>query len=184
MSEQEIVFADDGVFVGKLSKSSIQPDGLQLFVEQYNELLGSVKYQPWLRGVMAGLSLAFGVPTSPRLDPEEISPTDDIEHSVVELTGDGSGEAAPPLGSVVASEETPGLTPPGSPGSPGNAAAVGETIVPVSESPAAVGESIPAVSESPAVPSGETPGLTPPGSPEAVAAAEPPKAPEAGVVSP
>jgi len=168
-SEQEIVFADDGVFVGKLSKSSIQPDGLQLFVEQYNELLGSVKYQPWLRGVMAGLSLAFGVPTAPRLDAEEISPTD-------ELTGDGSGESAPPLGvgEIAKSGELDlvvdglphgGLTPSRSPES--------ETIVPSAETPAAVGETIVPVSASQeAASSDEHGGLTPS------------RSPEAGVVSP
>jgi len=113
MSEQEIIFSDDGVAVGKLLKSSVQPEGLQTFVEQYNDLLGSVKYQPWLRGVLAGLTLAFGVPR-PLPESSEAGVVSTEPAKERETSSDGHG----------------GLTPSRSPES--------ETIVPVSESPAAV----------------------------------------------
>lgn len=152
-SDDTVSFSDDGVIVGKLLKTSVHPDGLQLFVEQYNELLGSVKYQPWLRGAMAGLSMVFGPPIPARLDLEEVAQR--------RLVPDGDpGSLKTP---ETTEADTRGLTPLGS---PENATTAAETIVPVSESPVVVGETIVPVFESPAVVSEETPGLTPPGSPE------------------
>lgn len=143
--EDAITFADGGEFVGRLKNTSVDSRGLEEFVKLNYSMQGNVKYQSFLQGVVAGLSLAFGPTGEPRADLEEISPTDDIGHSVVELTGDGTGQAAPELlpGEIVvpghtvidgitvgtvADEEHGALTPSRSP----------ETIVPVSESQAAV----------------------------------------------
>jgi hypothetical protein len=170
-SEDAITFADGGQLLGRLKKTSVDPRGLEGFVKVNYTMQGTVAYQTFLQGVVAGLSLAFGPAGEARTDLEEASPTD-------ELTGDGSGETIPELlpgeivvpghtvrdfmpvqsidsGGVAAvpivGDETGGLTPPRSP-----EAAVSETIVPS-------GETIVPVSE---LPAGELGGLTPPRSPE------------------
>ena len=160
--EDAITFVDGDEFLGKLKKTSVDPRGLQAFVKVNYSMQGTVGYQSFLQGVVAGVSLAFGPAGEARTDLEEASLTG-------ELTGDGSGETIPellpgeivvpgqtvhdvqPLQSIdsggvaavaIASDETGGLTPPRSPEA--------------------------AVSE-------ETRGLTPPGSPvsEAAGAAAP-----------
>ena len=131
MCEDAITFADGGQLLGKLNKTSVDPRGLEGFVKVNYSMQGTVAYQTFLQGVVAGLSLAFGPAGEPRTDLEEGSDT-------VELTGDGTGQAAAELQQsemtgltekrfvpdgdpvdlktpAVASEETRGLTPPGSP---------------------------------------------------------------------
>lgn len=150
MCEEFITFADGGELLGKLKKTSIHPRGLEAFVKVSYEMQGTVAYQTFLKGVVAGASLAFGPPGEPRTDLEEGSPTDPILHSTAELTGDGTGEAAPPAADDLALfvDAHPHKFAPGGEFSPDPA--VSETIVPSAESIAAVGETIAPVSESPA----------------------------------
>lgn len=159
VTEDAIVFSNEGKLVGKLYKHQMHPQNIAEFTKANYNLQGTVKYDAWIAGAFAGLSLLLGE--------HMIGPEDRQElESAVELTGDGTGQAAAELQQsevtevtqkrfvpdgnpvdlktpAVASEETRRLTPPGSP-------AVSETIVPSAESPAAVGETIAPVSESPA----------------------------------
>jgi hypothetical protein len=183
-SEDAITFADGGELLGKLKKTSVDPRGLEGFVKVNYTMQGTVAYQTFLQGVVAGLSLAFGPAGEPRADLEEISPTVAEQILSGELTAADlellPGEIVVPepakelqsisadevgtVESVLAGTEVQhgGLTTSRSPEN--------ETIVPSAETPAAVGETIVPVSESPAAVSEETRGLTPPGSPATDAA--------------
>ena len=124
MGELSVEITDEAItIVGempiKLPKKFLNPELVKAFCAANYNLQGSVGYQPWLAGVFAGLAVIIG--------------PDGVPFS--------SAATA-----VTSSEETPGLTPPGSP-----------------EASVTVGEST----------------VT-----EVVAAVDPPKAPEAGVVSP
>ena len=171
ITEDAIEFSNEGEIVGKLYKRQMDPENIATFSTLNYAVQGTVKYDAWIAGAFAGLSLLLGEHIIGPEDRQELEPT-------VELTGDGSGETISELlpgeivvpghtvhnfqpvqsidsGGVAAvpivGEETGGLTPPRSP-----EAAVSETIVPS-------GETIVPVSESPA---GELGGLTPPRSPE------------------
>lgn len=180
--EDAITFADGGEFLGKLKKTSVDPRVLDAFVKVNYSMQGTVAYQTFLQGVIAGLSLAYGPTGEPRAVLEEISPAVAEQILSGELTAadlellpgeivvpgqtviDGKTVQAIESAGVAAAdgpeEQHGGLTPSRSP----------ETIVPSAESPAAVGETIVPVSESPAAVSEETRGLTPPGSPATDAA--------------
>lgn len=162
ITEDAVEFSNEGELVGKLYKRQMDPQNIAAFAKANYNLQGTVKYDAWVAGAFAGLSLLLGE--------HMIGPEDRQElESTVELTGDGTGEAAAELQqnemtgltekrfvpdgdpvdlktSAVASEENRGLTPPGSPEIPSEtivpsteaSADAGETIVPVPESPAAV----------------------------------------------
>jgi len=68
--ETEIVFAVDGDIAGRLLNSNCHPEGLAAFKRTNYELQGSVGYQSFLQGTLAGLVLAFG-PYGERRDPED-----------------------------------------------------------------------------------------------------------------
>ena len=127
------MFSNGAEVVGKLYKRQMDPKNIAEFQKANYAVQGTVKYDAWIAGAFAGLSLLLGEHMIGPEDREELtgelevgSPTDPILHSTVELTGDGSGVAAVP----VVDEETRGLTPPGSP------EVASETIVPSAETPA------------------------------------------------
>ena len=155
VTEDAIVFSNEGKLIGKLYKHQMHPQNIAEFTKANYNLQGTVKYDAWVAGAFAGLSLLLG---EHMIGPEDRA-----------LTGDGTGEAVAELvpGEIVVpetakelqsigadevgtvesvlagtEEQLGGLTPSRSP--------EGETFVPVSESPAAVGETIAPVSESPA----------------------------------
>ena len=147
ITEDAVEFSNEGELVGKLYKRQMDPQNIAAFAKANYNLQGTVKYDAWVAGAFAGLSLLLG---EHMIGPEDL-----------ELTGDGSGEAAPELlpGEIVvpgqtvidgitvgtaANGEHGGLTPSRSPEnetivpSAESSADAGETIVPVPESPAAV----------------------------------------------
>jgi hypothetical protein len=172
ITEDAVEFSNEGELVGKLYKRQMDPENIAAFTKANYNLQGTVKYDAWVAGAFAGLSLLLGEHI---LGPEDRQKME----STVELTGDGTGQAAAELQQsemtgltekrfvpdgdpidlktpAVANEEHGGLTPSRSPEN--------ETIVPVSESPAdSIG------------------GLTPSRSPEPAAVATPEAS---GVVSP
>lgn len=157
ISDESIII--DGEMPITLPKRWLHPELVTAFCKANYNMQGTVSYQSWLAGVFAGLALVIGPDGIPFSSGAIVGGTG-------ELTGDGTGQAAAELQQsemtevtqkrlvpdgnpidlktpAVASEETRGLTPPGSP-------VVSETIVPTAETPAAVGETIVPVSESPA----------------------------------
>lgn len=86
-------------------KDQLHPVGYEAFLKANYNVQGSVGYQTWLSGVLAGAVLIIGPPALPSED--ELTPS----HS-------------PEVETIVPPAEA--------------SAAVGETIVPVSESPAVV----------------------------------------------
>lgn len=140
-NEAEIVFAVDGEVAGRLLNSNCHPEGLAEFKRTNYDLQGSVVYQPFLRGTVAGLVLAFG-PYGHRPDAEEstakvLQPSEPSEVGTVDsvlpdpelvsgelVSGIVSGElvagiveetTAEPVSGDTPVADTRGLTPPGSP---------------------------------------------------------------------
>ena len=93
-------------------KDRLHPVGFEAFLKANYNVQGSVGYQTWLSGVLAGAVLIIGPPALPSED---------------EVVAAGSKAADLTLNSLVPDDPTTE-----------SPAAVGETIVPVSESPAAV----------------------------------------------
>lgn len=116
-----ILIADEEKAIGRLPKKSLHPIGLEAFLKTNYNLQGSVNYQSWLSGVLAGAVLIFGPPALPSedqtaavpdpellpgeiivpgqtvIDGKVVQSVDGLQASNIEideLTGDGSGEAA------------------------------------------------------------------------------------------
>lgn len=131
ITEDAIEFSNEGKLVGKLYKHQMHPQNIAEFTKANYNLQGTVKYDAWVAGAFAGLSLLLGEHMIGPEDREEISPTDPIEHSVVELTGDGTGRAAVPLVEQILSGELTAASPELLPGEivvPGHTVIDGMTV--------------------------------------------------------
>jgi hypothetical protein len=56
-----IVISDGSELVGKISGDQLNAEALEIFVKQNYQLQGTVGYQDYLRGVVAGCSLWSGI---------------------------------------------------------------------------------------------------------------------------
>ena len=67
--EDSILIAHEEKAIGRLMKASVHPVGLEAFLKTNYNLQGSVNYQSWLSGVLAGAVLILGPPALPSEDP-------------------------------------------------------------------------------------------------------------------
>lgn len=80
ITEDTIEFSNDGELVGKLYKRHMHPENIAAFAKANYNLQGTVKYDAWVAGAFAGLSLLLG---EHMIGPEDRA-----------LIGDGTGEAS------------------------------------------------------------------------------------------
>lgn len=66
--EDSILIADEEKAIGRLMKAMVHPVGLEAFLKTNYNLQGSVNYQSWLSGVLAGAVLIVGPPALPSED--------------------------------------------------------------------------------------------------------------------
>lgn len=66
--EDSILISDEEKAIGRLMKDRLHPVGLNAFLQANYNLQGSVNYQSWLSGVLAGAVLILGPPALPSED--------------------------------------------------------------------------------------------------------------------
>ena len=79
--EDSVAFVRDGELAGVMPIEAIHQEGLELFKKQNYELQGSVGYSTYLKGVLSGLTLAYGPSRLQRLS--------------VAASGDGESDREP-----------------------------------------------------------------------------------------
>lgn len=73
MCEDSITFAHGGELLGKLKKTSVDPRGLEGFVKVNYSMQGTVAYQTFLQGVVAGFRRICEAATVPVLPSQAAS---------------------------------------------------------------------------------------------------------------